>query len=173
MISRENLGSIAGAPVQGADDDRIGTVGQIFADPVSGVPTWVTVHTGLFGRHETFVPLQDATWDREVLHIPYDKDLVKDAPRIDTEGGLQPDMELELSRYYGLNPVTAGTEEPSTSASVPAADQSTVASPPAVEPNTAASVAAESVAAESAAEESREVVRDEPLDPQRRGRHRA
>ncbi|HEU4807802.1 MAG TPA: PRC-barrel domain-containing protein, partial [Homoserinimonas sp.] len=65
MIRNENLGSIMGAPVMGPDDDRIGTVGQIFVDPVTGSPNWVTVHTGLFGRHETFVPLDDATWDRE------------------------------------------------------------------------------------------------------------
>ena len=113
MISSENLGSIPGAPVEGPDDDRIGTVGQIFANPDTGAPTWVTVHTGLFGRHESFVPLESATWDREVLHIPYDKDLVKGAPRIDAEGGLTPELEVELSRYYGLSPVQSeATESP-------------------------------------------------------------
>ena len=107
MINNENLGSIMGAPVVGADDDRIGTVGQIFVDPVTRMPNWVTVHTGLFGRHESFVPLDDATWDREVLHVPYDKALVKDAPRIDTDGALDADSEDELYRYYGL----AGPEQ--------------------------------------------------------------
>lgn len=111
MISNENLGSIVGAPVDGPDDDRIGTVGQVFVDPDSGVPTWVTVHTGLFGRHESFVPLEAATWDREVLHIPYDKNRVKDAPRIDTDGGLAPELEVELSRYYGLSPVASAAAQ--------------------------------------------------------------
>jgi stress response protein YsnF len=102
MISNENLGSIVGAPVVGAGDDRIGTVGQIFVDPVTRMPNWVTVHTGLFGRHESFVPLDEATWDREVLHVPYEKGLVKDAPRIDIDGALDADNEDELYRYYGL-----------------------------------------------------------------------
>lgn len=102
MISNENLGSIMGAPVVGPDDDRIGTVGQVFVDPTTGTPNWVTVHTGLFGRHETFVPLDEATWDREILHIPYEKDLVKDAPRIDTDEALTPRAEDDLYRYYRM-----------------------------------------------------------------------
>ena len=102
MISNENLGSIMGAPVIGPDDDRIGTVGQVFVDPTTGSPNWVTVHTGLFGRRETFVPLNDADWDREVLRIPYEKGLVKDAPRIGTDEALDPRAEDELYRYYGI-----------------------------------------------------------------------
>lgn len=102
MISNENLGGLMGAPVVGADGDRIGTVGQVFVDPVTGKPIWVTVHTGWFGRHETFVPLDEANWNREVLQVPYDKGLVKDAPRIDTDEALSADAEGELYGYYGL-----------------------------------------------------------------------
>lgn len=99
MISNHNLGALMGAPVQG-DDDKIGTVGQIFVDPESGNPNWVTVHTGLFGRHETFVPLDGATWDHEVLHVPFDKKTIKAAPRIDTDEALSPQHEADLYRYY-------------------------------------------------------------------------
>src|SRR5690554_1659835 len=102
MISNENLGGLMGAPVEGADGDRIGTVGQVFVDPTTGTPNWVTVRTGWFGRHETFVPLDEANWDREVLHVPYEKGLVKDAPRIDTDEALSPGAEDELYRYYRL-----------------------------------------------------------------------
>jgi hypothetical protein len=118
MISNENLGSIMGAPVVGPDDDRIGTVGQVFVDPTTGRPNWVTVHTGLFGRHETFVPLDEATWDREVLHVPYEKDLVKDAPRIDTDEALTPQAEDDLYRYYrmGTDASADGREDDRTDA---------------------------------------------------------
>jgi hypothetical protein len=93
-----------GAPAQGPDGEKIGSVGQIFIDPVSNRPNWATIHTGMFGRHESFVPLDEATWDREVLHVPFAKDVVKDAPRVDTDEALSPDNEAELYRYYGITP---------------------------------------------------------------------
>ena len=104
MIENNNLGSIMGAPAHGPDGEKIGSVGQVFIDPVSNRPNWATIHTGMFGRHESFVPLDEATWDREVLHVPFAKDLVKDAPRVDTDEALSPENEAELYRYYGITP---------------------------------------------------------------------
>jgi PRC-barrel domain len=111
MISDHNLGALMGAPVTGPNDEKIGTVGQVFVDPDTGKPNWVTVHTGLFGRHESFVPVDDATWDREVLHVPFEKDVVKDAPRIDTDQALSAEDEISLYRYYR---VPTGEVDPST-----------------------------------------------------------
>lgn len=126
MISNHNLGALMGAPVQvQGEDDTIGTVGQIFVDPETGTPNWVTVHTGLFGRRETFVPLNDATWDHEVLHVPFGKKTIKDAPRIDTDEALSPEHEAELYRYYGLGGEAAGdthlvAEPPASDVAAPA-----------------------------------------------------
>jgi hypothetical protein len=116
MIENISLGSIMGAPAVGPDDEKIGTVGQVFVDPITGAPNWATVHTGLFGRHENFVPLEQASWDREKLHLPYGKDMVKDAPRIAADEALTPQSEEELYLYYGI-----GTTSPEASADV--ADQ--------------------------------------------------
>ncbi|MCU1545941.1 MAG: photosystem reaction center subunit [Homoserinimonas sp.] len=102
MISSNNLGSLMGAPVHGADDEKIGTVAQLFVDPEDGHPNWITVHTGLFGRHESFVPLHEATWDHEVLHVAYTKQLIRDAPRIDAHEALQPEDESKLYEHYAL-----------------------------------------------------------------------
>lgn len=116
MIENNSLGSIMGAPALGPDDEKVGTVGQVFVHPQTGTPTWATVHTGLFGRHETFVPLGEATFDRESLHLPYDKETIKEAPRIDTDEALTPESEAELYRYYGITPDVpdaAPTTEPS------------------------------------------------------------
>lgn len=100
MIRNNNLGALMGAPVLGKDDERIGTVGQIFVDPVTDEPNWMTVHTGLFGRRETFVPLRDAEWDHERLRVDIDKETIKAAPRIDTDEALSPEDEENLYRYY-------------------------------------------------------------------------
>ncbi|QEE62102.1 PRC-barrel domain containing protein [Salinibacterium sp. dk2585] len=104
MIENSAVGSIIGAPAVGPDGEKIGTVGQVFVEPHTSMPNWATVHTGLFGRHETFVPLDAATFDRESLHLPYNKDTIKDAPHVDTDGPLSPEAESELYRHYGITP---------------------------------------------------------------------
>lgn len=103
MITTTNYGALMGAPVLGPDDEKIGTVRQVFVDPSSGLPNWMTVHTGWFGRSESFVPLDTAEWDHERVHISYGRDFIKDAPRIDTDGALGHHEEDELYRYYGIS----------------------------------------------------------------------
>jgi uncharacterized protein (TIGR02271 family) len=60
------------------------------------------VRTGLFGTKESFVPLAEADLSGSDLRLPYDKDTIKHAPQLDTDGHLSPDEEAELYRYYGL-----------------------------------------------------------------------
>jgi uncharacterized protein (TIGR02271 family) len=84
------------------DGDKIGSIGQIFLDDQTGRPEWVTVKTGLFGGGESFVPLRDGEVTGNDIRVPYDKDKVKDAPRIsDSDGHLSEDEEATLYRYYG------------------------------------------------------------------------
>ncbi|MFH5821113.1 DUF2382 domain-containing protein [Georgenia sp. AZ-5] len=113
MITNEAISQLAGATVVGRDGDKLGTVGQVYLDDVSGQPDWVTVKTGLFGTSETFVPLREATVEGDTLRVPYDKSTVKDAPRVDDDGHLSATEEEELYRYYGISESygAAGTED--------------------------------------------------------------
>ncbi|GGL85598.1 DUF2382 domain-containing protein [Glutamicibacter protophormiae] len=87
--------------VVGADGEKIGKFGQVFLDDQTGEPQWVTVRTGLFGLSESFVPLDEARMDGDTVIVPFDKQTVKGAPRIDDEDGhLSPADEQELYRYY-------------------------------------------------------------------------
>lgn len=113
MITTNNIGALMGAPVLGPDDEKIGTVGQVFLDPDSGHPNWMTVKTGLFGMKESFVPLDTAQWDHERVHIQYDKDLIKGAPRVDTDGALSQSEEADLYTYYGMSHADDGERETS------------------------------------------------------------
>lgn len=92
----------SGGNVVDNDGDKIGSIGQIYLDDQSGQPAWVTVKTGLFGGGESFVPLREADVTGDDLRVPYDKDKVKDAPRVkDADSHLSEDEEGELYRYYG------------------------------------------------------------------------
>lgn len=100
-----------GADIVGKDGEKIGTLGSVYMDDATGQPEWLAVKTGLFGRKESFVPIQGADADGDDLRVPYEKNLVKDAPNVDPEGGhLDPPEEEELYRFYGreLQPAAAG-----------------------------------------------------------------
>lgn len=101
MIDSSNPNSLMGADVIDADGAKIGSVGQVYIDTDTETPTWVSVRTGLFGMSETFVPIDQAELNGTDLRVPYTKDFVKDAPRIDVDGALENSQEDELYAYYG------------------------------------------------------------------------
>lgn len=90
------------ATVLSADGEKIGSLRQAYVDDVNAQPSWVTVKTGLFGPSESFVPLAGARTDGNDLVVPYSKDQVKGAPRIDAEGHLEPAEEERLYAHYQL-----------------------------------------------------------------------
>jgi uncharacterized protein (TIGR02271 family) len=102
MLTRENIENLLnrGGDVIAADGERIGAIGQLYADDDTGEPTLLTVRTGLFGTHESFVPVDGARAEGDDLVVPYTKDHVKDAPRVDTDGHLETDEEDRLYAHY-------------------------------------------------------------------------
>jgi uncharacterized protein (TIGR02271 family) len=85
------------------DGDRIGSIDAIYLDDQTGQPEWALVNTGLFGTRSTFVPLAQAAQTGDDVGVPYDKQLVKDAPRVDPDGHLSEAEERQLWRHYGLD----------------------------------------------------------------------
>ena len=82
--------------------ERIGKIEQVFLDDSTGQPEWVTVKTGMFGSAGTFVPLADASVSGTDIVVPYTRNTVKDAPRVDVDEHLSAEQEAELYRFYGL-----------------------------------------------------------------------
>lgn len=111
MITTDQIQSLlsSGGTVVGRDGSKIGAAGQVFLDDQTGNPEWVTVKTGLFGGSESFVPLAQASSTGSDITVPYDKSMVKDAPRMDADGHLSPEQEDELYAYYGLSQPSAPT----------------------------------------------------------------
>ena len=102
MITQEQLDTVVGSAAYDKDGDKVGKIGALYYDDATNEPSWLTVHTGLFGTKETFVPVQgvEVTGDRVILQ--YDKATVKGAPSVDEDGHLTPQEEEELYRYYGV-----------------------------------------------------------------------
>jgi ribosomal 30S subunit maturation factor RimM len=66
------------------------------------------VKTGLFGLRSSFVPLAGASLEGDVLVVPFDKALVREAPALAKgEHEISADEESAVYRHYGLQPPAA------------------------------------------------------------------
>jgi len=109
MIATQDIDRIIGSEAVDPQNDKIGKVNQVYIDQETEQPSWVSVRTGLFGTSESLVPLENANWDADTLHVGYDKARIKDAPRVDADRELSPQEQEELYRYYGLGGSSTGT----------------------------------------------------------------
>lgn len=102
-----------GREVRDPGGEKIGKLGDVFLDRETDRPAWAGVRTGLFGHHESYIPLerieQDADGD---LVVPFDKETVKDAPRIDPEVALTAEEEHALYVHYGQEHAYLSSGEP-------------------------------------------------------------
>jgi uncharacterized protein (TIGR02271 family) len=103
MVDIDTVRSWEGRTMVGSDGAKIGTIDAIYLDDQTGEPEWALVNTGLFGTKSSFVPLAQASASGDQVQVPYDKQLVKDAPRVDTDQHLSEAEEQELWRHYGLD----------------------------------------------------------------------
>lgn len=100
---RELANTLTGKTVYDQKGEKIGKVGQLWTDERDGTPSWVTVNMGLFGTHETFLPLRGLKASGDKVQTPFEKAKVKDAPQIDPDAGrIDPGEEERLHRYYGI-----------------------------------------------------------------------
>jgi uncharacterized protein (TIGR02271 family) len=104
MLNEDQAREVIGSTAYGSDGEKIGKVGNLFLDDQTGAPEFVTVNTGFFGSNESFVPVENATIEGDRLILPFGKDMVKDAPNVDADGGhLDPAEEQRLFEYYGMS----------------------------------------------------------------------
>jgi uncharacterized protein (TIGR02271 family) len=103
MMDTDTVRSWPGMTMVDRDGDRIGTIKDIYADDRTGQPEWALVNPGLFGTRSTFVPLAQASQRDGDVQVPYEKQLVKDAPGIEADQHLSEAEEQQLWRHYGLD----------------------------------------------------------------------
>jgi len=103
MVDVDTVRSWQGRTLIDRDGDRMGTIDAIYVDDQTGEPEWALVNTGLFGTRSTFVPIAQASASGDQIQVPYEKQLVKDAPNMDPDGHLSEQEEQELWRHYGLD----------------------------------------------------------------------
>jgi uncharacterized protein (TIGR02271 family) len=103
MQDTETVRTWQGRTLLDRDGSRIGTIDAIYLDDRTGQPEWALVNTGLFGTKSSFVPLAQAFQSDNDVLVPYGKQLVMDAPRVDPDQHLSEAEERQLWRHYGLD----------------------------------------------------------------------
>jgi len=102
-IQKDRILQFRGQDLTDSSGSKIGSIEEIYLDTETNEPEWALVHTGLFGTKQTFVPIRDASEADGSLRVPFSKDQVKDAPKVDPDGQLSQRDEAELYRHYGMS----------------------------------------------------------------------
>ncbi|TDV35304.1 DUF2382 domain-containing protein [Actinophytocola oryzae] len=113
MIRQDVVDRLYDCQVIDPRGEKIGAVKRVWLDGQTGDPVWASVHTGLFGLKESFVPLQRAELqDDNQLRVPVEKEQVKESPRIDAASDhMTDDEQAALYRHYGFGPQGTGMED--------------------------------------------------------------
>ena len=90
-----------GRDIVGSDGEKIGTLNEVYLDNQTDAPEWAAVTTGMFGAKQSFVPITDAAPSGESVQVPFTKDEVKNAPKVEPDGQLTPEEEQALYTHYG------------------------------------------------------------------------
>jgi hypothetical protein len=86
------------------DDIAGGAVGKVegtYVDTESGHPEWLLSRMGRFG-HYCLVPARDAVGGVGRVWVPYTRDQIRQAPRVEPKAELTRAQEDELLAHYGI-----------------------------------------------------------------------
>ncbi|MHA7241027.1 PRC and DUF2382 domain-containing protein [Arthrobacter sp. TMS1-12-1] len=128
MLTMHDLDPLLGHRTAVVTDqgDKVGTLGEMYLNDATEAPTWVTVHTGLFGTKESFVPLEGAVVQDGRLVVAYPRDLIRHAPSIERDGHLGPEDKRVLYGHYGLDEATTAAASVPVDDATPSHDDGTV-----------------------------------------------
>ena len=102
----EALGWI-GSRVDDIYGAAIGRLEDVWIDPGTGAPRWLLVKEGRFGGRSTLVPFGDATAGAGHVWVPYERDVVREAPQIEPGAPLTQQVETTLRNHYAANAAAA------------------------------------------------------------------
>ena len=99
--SLEEVSSWGGHRLDEIAGGSVGKVEGVYVDAESGAPEWLLSRMGRFG-HYCLVPARDAVAGPGHVWVPYGRDQIRRAPKIEPKAGLSRDKELELLGFYGI-----------------------------------------------------------------------
>lgn len=101
-----------GKTVVDREGEKAGTLGALYLDE-DDRPAFAGVHTGLFRRRESLVPLDGARELGDDIQVPYALEQIRSAPNVDVDVNLTDAEQAQLTAHYGEpTQILAGDEGP-------------------------------------------------------------
>ncbi len=99
--SSEEVVGWAGYKLDEIAGGNVGKVEGVYVDAESGKPEWLLSRMGRFG-HFCLVPARDAVAVAGHVWVPYARDQIRKAPKIEPKSGLTRAKEVDLLAFYGI-----------------------------------------------------------------------
>lgn len=80
---------------------NVGKIDGVFVDADGGDPEWLLARMGRFG-HYTLIPARDAVAGVKHVWVPYTRDQIRAAPKVDPRSDLTAGGERQLLSHYGI-----------------------------------------------------------------------
>lgn len=103
----EELAGWAGNKLDEMGGASVGKVEGLYVDDASGKPEWLLARMGRFG-HYTLVPARDAVCANGRVWVPFGRDVIRRAPRVQAGESLTRDAEQALLDHFGIGTAAAG-----------------------------------------------------------------
>lgn len=98
----ERMRTWVGRRLDDLDGAGVGRIEGLYVDSPGGEPAWLLARMGRFG-HYTLLPPRDAVEGVERLWVPYTRDQIRRAPRIEPGAALTAALERELIAHYEIS----------------------------------------------------------------------
>jgi hypothetical protein len=101
-MATDDLYSYIGEVLYDVDDNKIGSIIDLYVDDEGEEPRWFTVESDSLGKLRHFVPIDGIRAHEDGLMAPYVKQVILSSPQVDADDELSPEDEAELYDHYDL-----------------------------------------------------------------------
>lgn len=131
MPSIQEIETWYGQTLYDRDGSKVGEISDTLLEGETGQPAWLTVKTSGFGKKESLVPVHGASVSGDGIRVPYDEQLIKNAPTVKPDQELSDDEVRDLYTHYALDFGVTATDSETTepAASATSAPPATIAAP--------------------------------------------
>lgn len=98
-----------GSRVDDVYGSSVGRLDDVWIDPGTGAPRWLLIKDGHFGGRTTLIPFDDATAGAGHVWIPYERELVRNAPAVEPGTPLTHQLESALHRHFSAAGASSGS----------------------------------------------------------------